>query len=219
VGENLILARNLVNGITITRPQWVEEIHYFNIEFEAHDCIRAEGCWSESFADGPGLRNQFHNAAAFYARFPAYVEPDALMLCAPRPLEGPALAAALAPILARTPMVPGVVHGFVDAISADGRIAGWAQDTANLEYPVALEIFAWETRLGTALACIWRDDLAKAGLGSGDCAFEFRVPDGLTETMRQSIRVVPGASLVALPRTDFCKASLGLSASSARLRA
>jgi hypothetical protein len=210
VDDMLVLARNLVNGITITKPQCTEDIHYFNIEFETHDCIMAEGSWSESFADGPGLRNQFHNAADFYQHFPGYVAPDEVILCAPRPLAGPALAKALAPVLARTPIVPGKLHGWVDAISPDGRIAGWAQYVTNPEYPVALEIFMAGVGLGSALACEWRGDLAKAGLGSGRCGFEFMVPFELSDAMRQSIRVVRRSSLVALPNADVCRASLGM---------
>ncbi len=29
IGETLILARKPVNGMSITRPQWVDEIHHF----------------------------------------------------------------------------------------------------------------------------------------------------------------------------------------------
>jgi hypothetical protein len=219
VDGTLVLARHLVNGISITQPRVTEEIHYFNIEFETHDCLLAEGSWSESFSDGPGLRNAFHNAADFYARFPDQAVPEEVALCAPRPVRGPALAQALAPVLTRAAIIPGAMRGWVDTIGADGRISGWAQDSANPEYPITLDIFASETHLGSTLACEHRGDLAEAGLGSGRCAFEFTSPDGLTETMRRSIRVVPRTSQVALPPTEACMASLGLSDASIRLSA
>ncbi len=181
LGEILVLARNLVNGVTITQNETAEDVHYYNIELEAHDCVLAEGSWSESYADGPGLRAQFHNAAEFRALYPDYVEPQVVTTCLPRPEHGPALAAALAPVVARAAhgLEAGTLLGWVDRIE-DGRVEGWAVDLAQPELPVLLEVLCGAEVLGTVLACDPREDLRAAGYGRGHCSFSFACPQGLT---------------------------------------
>ena len=175
LGGVLVLARALVNGVTITQDDDGSGAEYFLPELEAHDCLLAEGAWSESFADGPGLRRQFHNQAEFHALFRAYREPGEITLCAPRPLHGVALEAALCPVLASAVATPGVLRGCVDV--ADGwRIEGWAQDVTWPEFPQCLEFYAGSRKLGEALACHFREDLAKAGIGAGRAAFSFLAP-------------------------------------------
>ena len=95
----LILAKNLVNGINVTQEKSQEIVDYYAIELAKHDCVLANHSWGETFADGPGLRNQFHNAKEFRNNHPHYSEPDALSLCAPRPELGVELETALIPLL------------------------------------------------------------------------------------------------------------------------
>jgi hypothetical protein len=196
LGGTLVLARNLVNEVTVTQPAPAELVEYYAIELAAHDCVMAEGAWAESYADGPGLRAQFHNAAAFYAAFPGYAEPADIALCAPRPLRGPALAAALAPVVARAAagVAPGALRGCIDLMGADGVVEGWAQDIANPYLPVLLEVLQGERVLGQVLACDFREDLAAAGIGNGQCMFSFAVPDGMTGELRVR-RAVDGAEV------------------------
>ncbi len=193
----LILARNLVNGVTITQTPAAEEIDYFLIEFETHDCVLAEGIWAESYADAPGLRAQFHNVAEFYALYPDYVTPDALALCAPRPEHGPELAAALAPVVVRAEagLRPGPLRGCIDICGPD-EVEGWAQDEAHPHLPVALLVFDGGTLLGMALACDYRADLAAAGLGSGQCRFRFALARPVQHGIR-ILRVSDGAEIFA----------------------
>jgi Hint domain len=182
LGEHLILARNLVNGVTITQTETAEDVHYYNIELETHDCVLAEGSWAESYADAPGLRAQFHNAARFWALYPDYVEPRAVSLCLPRPECGPELAAALAPVVAQATLgvAPGPLLGWVDRV-AYGFVQGWAVDTAQPELPVLLEVLCGAEVLGTILACDPRPDLRAAGHGQGHSSFTFPVPQGLVQ--------------------------------------
>ncbi len=196
MGEILILARNLVNGLTITQGEPAGEVHYYNIELEAHDCVLAEGCWAESYADAPGLRAQFHNAAEFAALYPDYVEPRALSLCLPRPEFGPALAAALAPVVAQAAagQAPGALLGWVERV-ADGQVQGWAVDTAQPELPVLLEVLCGAQVLGTILACDPRQDLRAAGHGQGHCSFSFAGPQGLTVGSITVRRAADGAAV------------------------
>ncbi len=192
----LVLARALVNGVTITQDDDKAGADYFLPEFETHDCLLAEGAWSESFADGPGLRRQFHNQAAFQALHPGYREPDEIALCAPRPLHGVALEQALRPVVARAELgvKPGPLHGFVDA--ADGRhIEGWAQDLNWPELPQALAVYAGNRKLGEALACHYREDLARAGIGAGRAAFSFTAPHAFNPARLRVCRAIDGAQI------------------------
>jgi len=171
LGETLILAKNLINGLTIRQDRPDQTIDYIQIEFSHHDCIQAEGAWSETFADAPSLRTQFHNQAEFWALYPDYQTPDQLTLCAPRPEHGPALEAALRPLLPAH--APGPLRGCIDQITTQG-IEGWAQDTANPHLPILLEIRLSGRRYATILACDYRADLAPSGIGTGHHAFVCR---------------------------------------------
>jgi hypothetical protein len=211
--ETLVLAQSLVNGITVRQDEAPELVEYYAIELDAHDCVIAEGLHAESFADGPGLRNQFHNIAEFHTLFPDYAEPDEIALCAPRPERGPALDAVLRPIVARAAAgaVPGALRGFVDLIEEDGLVEGWAQDMANPELPVQLEIRRGSAVLGTVLACDKREDLAAAGIGKGRAMFSCRVPGGLTDDARHGISVHRAGDGAVVPLSGDCRARIGLS--------
>ncbi len=206
----LVLARSLVNGVTITQDSVPETVTYFQLEFSTHDCVLAEGCWSESFIDGPGLRAQFHNAAEYLRERPDYVEPPETLLCAPRPESGPTLAQALAPVLARATAIlakaggtPGPLEGWIDDI-ADGHITGWAIDTQQPEMPVWLDVWSGTTKLGTVLACEHRADLEAAGKGSGRCAFTFALPD----EAGTSLSVRRAGDTTILPMASGCQERL-----------
>jgi Hint domain len=212
IGEVLILARQLVNGITITQDLaavQAESIEYYQLEFDGHDCILAEGTWSESFADGPGLREQFHNIADYVAEHPDYVEPPQVALCAPRPEAGPLFEQALLPLLALAGegLERGPLEGWIDDISNE-RIAGWAIDSAHPELPVQLLIWAGETLLGTVLACEHRGDLENAGKGSGRSGFHFTLPLALRDVAQAGLRVLRAGGTAALPLADNCRARL-----------
>lgn len=198
VADNLVLARNLVNGITITQDGPLEEISYFGLELPAHDCVSAEGAWAESFADGPGLRAAFHNFQAFLAANPDYREPEEIKLCAPRPEAGPDLAAALAPVLARAAagIKPGNLRGSIDLVGK-GVIEGWAQDETHPELPVWLEIYEGPVRLGRILACEYREDLAQAGIGAGRAKFRFEGDRNIAWPYLRVRRAGDGAEIFA----------------------
>jgi autotransporter passenger strand-loop-strand repeat protein len=215
VGETLVLASSLINGVTITQDWAPETIEYYQIEFETHDCVVAEGAWSESFADGPGLRAQFHNAAEYYALYPDDPSPECLRLCAARPERGAALDAALRPIVTRAAegLAPGRLKGHIDRVAEDraaGRIEidGWALDEAHPELPVLLEVLAGDRVIGTVLACDHRVDLTKAGYGQGRCAFFFAAPDTLAPGEFGGLWVRRAADGKALSMTAACRARL-----------
>ncbi len=187
LGEVLVLAKHLVNGVTVTQDA-AEVIEYYNIELEGHDCILADGVWAESYADAPGMRAAFQNAAEFWALYPDYVTPEEVRLCAARPETGERLEAALMPVVAQAAalLTPGALRGFIDRIGVDGLIEGWAQDVAHPELPVLLEVLCRNEMIGNVLAYTYRADVAQAGFGNGRCGFTFQAPSGLEVTVRRA---------------------------------
>ncbi|WP_284944117.1 Hint domain-containing protein [Acidisoma cladoniae] len=210
IGEVLILAKCLVNGVTITQDAVPEEIHYYQIEFERHDCLIAEGTWSESYADVVGLRGRFHNAAEFAALYPTYQAPTALRLCAPRPDSGPMLDTALRPFVAKAMAGrrPGRLRGSLDAIRDHRIIEGWAQDTQHPETPVLLEVLLGNEVIGTVLACDYRADLEAAGFSRGRCAFFFAAPVDILPTTADAIHLRRGVDGAAIAKSADCVASI-----------
>ena len=190
VDGTLLLAKHLVNGITITQGWIPEQVEYYQLDLGGHDCVLAEGAWSETFADGGALRDEFHNAADFVARYPNVRAPDAVSLCAPRPEKGEALAKGLSPILARAGLqAPGKLRGHVDKVHGGFKVEGWAQDLSAPDFPVTLEVLHDGVVLGEVLACDFRPDLQKAGIGRGYHAFTFVSPIRLTVEMHVGLSV------------------------------
>jgi hypothetical protein len=210
LGETLILAKSLINGITITQSPPEADIAYYQIELDTHDCIIAEGAFSETYADGPGLRGQFHNVAEYFQLYPNAAEPPELILCAPRPERGPDLARALLPIIDRAAhnLQPGPLIGAIDRISPTGEIDGWAFDTYHPDMPVKLECLIGNTVIGTILACDPREDLRLAGLALGQCAFFAKLAEPLAEGAISALRIRRASDGAELAPTATCRRAL-----------
>jgi hypothetical protein len=201
VGETLVLAKALVNGVTITQDEAPEKIDYFQLDLGRHDCVLAEGTWSETFADGPGLRQDFHNLAEYEALYPEEPPVETHVMCAKRPERGPALEAVLWPVVAQAGLgrAPGPLRGVVDQVRREWRLEGWAQDISHPELPVLLEILLAGSLIGTVLACDFRPDLLAAGIGQGRCSFVFTSPVRLRPELWPTLevrRAVDGAKLM-----------------------
>lgn len=201
IGGQLVLAQFLINGLTITQGEAPEQIDYIHVELDGHDCVLAEGCWAESYADAPGMRAQYHNAADFARLYPDHVPAAALSLCAPRPEHGVALETALTPVVARasTTLVPGALQGYVECIGADGVISGWALDQNHPYLPVKLEILCRGEVIGTALACQDRQDVAAAGYANARCGFTFQAAMDVAPEDVTLRRAADGVMLPLLP--------------------
>jgi hypothetical protein len=210
VGGALVLARSLVNGVTITQNEAPEIINYFQIELEAHDCVIAEGVWSESYADCEGQRDQFHNAAEFEALYPDHRPPEELKLCAPRPERGPKLDEVLRPLVVRASagLKPGRLQGSIDRIAGAWKIEGWAQDPAHPELPVLLEVLLEDQVIGTVLACDFRKDLLNSGFGQGRCSFVFSSPKKLRPEAAGTLRIRRAADGAEIRMSAGCKAHI-----------
>jgi Hint domain/Calpain family cysteine protease len=172
----LVLARDLVNGVTITQAEPSGIISYYNIELAAHDCVLAEGSWSETYADCANLRGGFHNAASYWALHPRTAAPADPVLCAPRPRWGDAFTAAMARVLnlAEVKITPGPTIGYVEQIGDD--ITGWAFDPDHPDLPLRLHIYAGWEMIGLCFAHEERLDLCDAGFGSGRSGFRCPLP-------------------------------------------
>lgn len=92
VGDVLIPAGLLVNGISILREDDLDVLTYFHLEFDRHMLIYAEGAAAESFVDDES-RDMFENAAQYRVLYPNGVRTFA-QFCAPRVEDGEQLEAA-----------------------------------------------------------------------------------------------------------------------------
>lgn len=168
VGETLVLADALVNGITITREAPRAEWSYFQPDLGDHDLVFANGAWSESFADCGTIRDEFDNAAEFHARFPGHVAPEAPVLCAERPAGGAALHAALRivarrALAAQAPVAPGRLEGRIEGVAAPCHVSGWAVDADHRGKPVVLEVVLDGKVIGQTIACAPRKEAGDHG--------------------------------------------------------
>lgn len=75
-------------------------------------------------------------------------------------------------VSSRAGCLPGRLLGRVDS-AAHGLFYGWALDEARPWYRVAVEIMVNGQVLTATLATHRRDDLVRAGMGDGACAFHF----------------------------------------------
>jgi hypothetical protein len=168
IGRALIPAWRLINGVTITQPGVSSAVEYLHIEFATHEILLAENCPAESFLDD-GQRAQFHNAAEF--------SPGPKAIAALPRLEAGFRLAGIQRRLARRAGIaqpacpPGPLRGCIDQ-PGPPLLCGWAQDLANPEVPVCLDIIRNGKRLARILANRYRADLRAAGIGSGCHAFE-----------------------------------------------
>ncbi len=66
---HLVCAYLLVDGTTIVQPPHTGAIAYFHIDLGSHDCVLAEGAWSETYYEHLN-RDQFDNADSHRVAFP-----------------------------------------------------------------------------------------------------------------------------------------------------
>jgi hypothetical protein len=186
-GGVLVHAWRLVNGVSITQAEAVERVDYFHIELDSHDIVFAHNTPVETFLDAD-CRNRFATAVG---------EPgEAVTPCRPRVEEGYYLARLKARIDARAGIVAaataGPLRGCVD--EAGARLRGWAQDVAAVETPVELDVLCDGRVVLRLLANRYREDLRRAGLGSGCHGFDVALPVPPGEV---TIRRVPDGAVLA----------------------
>jgi hypothetical protein len=181
-GGVLIEAKDLINNVSIVQAEHVDEVEYFHIELDSHDVILAEGAPSESFVDDDS-RGMFHNAGEYAALYPEEQRAPARYY-APRCDSGYEVEVARQRIEHRAGLRPAnrrneqlTLRGHVDFVGPE-LIEGWAQNEEHPEAPVCLDIFVRDRMIGQTLANRYREDLERAGLGSGRHSFRFVPPKG-----------------------------------------
>jgi hypothetical protein len=121
VEGHLVCAYLLLNGTTIVQPPHTGEIAYFHIDLGTHDCVLAEGAWSETYYEHLN-RDEFDNADTYRALFPGHA-PSIQPTCLPyvNQPDHPALPALQAALLAApAPIQPSAdPHGV--HLLADGQ--------------------------------------------------------------------------------------------------
>jgi beta-glucanase (GH16 family) len=178
-GGVLVHAWLLINGTSITQASEVERVSYFHIELPQHAVIFAENCPVESFRDEV-CRSQFENAASA----PDWaVQPR----CLPQVEDGFLLQRIQTRLNKRAGLRPstatGALRGYIDE-TGPTWLCGWAQDVASPEMPVELLIFNGSKIAGKCLANRYRQDLRRAGLGSGSHAFQLPWPPALDGALK-----------------------------------
>jgi len=207
----LVPARHLINGVSIRRCADATAVQYLHIELAGHHVILAEGVPAETFVDC-NSRDAFDNAAEFSLLYPRGAPP--WQFGAARVEDGEILAdirqrlatrAGLSAEDWRRPREHGRLVGNLERVSGDA-VEGWAQDEADRERPVALDVIADGALVGTTVANRHRHDLAAAGLGSGRYAFRLLLP-GL-QARRIEVRraadlwPLPGSPVLREPATE-----------------
>ncbi len=172
----LVPAECLVNGVSVLRDTACAEVEYFHLELDSHDVILAEDAPSETFVDD-NSRSMFHNLAEYQALYGDRPAAPALY-CAPRIEHGETLDRIRRAIDHRTARTPAArtLHGRIDGW--DGRVVrGWARDPDRPDVPACLEVLAGGRIVARTVANLFRDDLQRAGHGSGCHGFHLVLPD------------------------------------------
>ena len=173
----LVPAECLVNGTSVLRDTACTEVEYVHVELDSHDVILAEDAPSETFVDD-NSRTMFHNIVEYQALYGDRPTTPAIY-CAPRIEDGEALdriRRAIDDRAARTPARTPTLHGRIDGW--DGRVVrGWAWDPDRPDVPACLEVLADGRIVGRTIANLFRDDLQRAGYGSGCHGFHVVLPD------------------------------------------
>ena len=116
-----------------------------------------------------------------------------------------------APITLTAASMPAApLYGCIDEATRE-RITGWAQDGADPEAPVALQVLDNGMPIARVLANRHRGDLARRGIGCGWHCFDLVIPGGLSPLARHVIQVrretdgaeLPGSPVVIAPADSF----------------
>jgi hypothetical protein len=104
IGDHLVDARLLVNGVTITQRQCSEQLEYYHIDLGEHHCILAEGVWSESYLECDN-RESFVNVDEFYNTHRYHLTNSTFEKCLPHvaDFQDPRHAALFQSVLAHIP--------------------------------------------------------------------------------------------------------------------
>ena len=141
----------------------------------------------------------FHNLSGYRA---LYGEPPVspAIYCAPRIEHGETLdriRRAIDDRAASTPAATRSLRGRIDGWNGLA-VRGWAQDPNQPDVPVCLEVLAGGRIVGRTVANLFRDDLQRAGCGSGCHGFHLALPEQPDSLPIEVRRAVDAATLETL---------------------
>jgi hypothetical protein len=160
IGDYLVDARVLVNGVTITQHKRAEQIEYYHIDLGEHHCIRAEGAWAESYAECNN-RNDFYNVNDFNTAHP-HREPIAWTeKCLPHVSDQ------------RDPMLPVLLQGVLvhiphDRITTDADLHLLADGKRLDAYVYSPQAYTFKIPLGTQVLTLQSRTSSPRDIGLSD---------------------------------------------------
>jgi hypothetical protein len=83
---------------------------------------------------------------------------------------------------------PALYDGQVEHLR-DGALIGWVWSPSFPDSRVTVELWEGERRIDRTHASIYREDLARAGKGTGSCGFRLELPLSLLDDQLHSLRV------------------------------
>ncbi len=90
--------------------------------------------------------------------------------------------------------------GYLDQVSSDGIISGWAYDkTANSAITVDIQIDG--ATIATVVADVFRQDLANDGIGEGAHGFRYQLPASVCDGRQHEVRAVFGKTKTDLKQS------------------
>jgi hypothetical protein len=196
----LVPAHRLINGISILRCENMPEVSYFHLEFETVALILAENLFTESYVER-GNRAMFLNAdeAMEAERRNSLTRPWSS--CGPMIEQGPALDRIRAHIALRAGILPqnimerpqdGPLLGCTEWVD-NTTVCGWVWLPHHPNTPVVIEIREGAEVIGCVVADLAREDLRKAGIGTGNHGFHLQFSRPLDPTRPHKLSVIRAA--------------------------
>jgi len=94
-----------------------------------------------------------------------------------------------------------MIQGSVDDVSTD-KVIGWVY-SSSINNPLKVQAIIDQRVIGEALADVFRPDLARASLGSGNCGFEIRFENSIDPSYLPFVETRLVGSTLLIPRTNI----------------
>ncbi len=188
----LIESAHLINGVSVLRSSVDAQVEYYNLEFEDHEVIFAEGAAAETGCSR-GNRVVYDNAHEYDALYPHEAQGLIKPYCAPRLDCGFVVEAVRQRIDARAGLAApaaerlGELKGWIENLDG-GSIKGIAFN-AESDAPVVLEIAIDGEVVGEVIANHLRTVRVDGAVREGRIGFNVKLPEGLSPYRRHSVSV------------------------------